>query len=189
MNRIFPLAIGAALLAFAGVQSYGFMLASVDIVPTTDLLDAKTIVLSLQEDFENEDITCEQKFASVESAIEDIDLALDAGTADEENLLEARETLVEMQSTLPCAQTLTALVDGPILGNGPLSGQGGLLGGNTASGSGLLGGNTSVGGGLGGAGGGIGGTGFGLIGAIAAGVAIPVAVSGGGEEATVDSVD
>lgn len=191
MKRIFPLAVGAALVAFAGAQSYAFMLASVEATPSSDATDAQALVAGLEESLSDASVECETKLESVESAIENIDLVLDAGTADEDVLLNSREALVEMRKALPCSASADTLVHDVVEGNvisdtvvsetiveetvigtevvgTPVTSYS--TGGFVSSGGG------GGGGGFGGAAG-VGGGRFGLIAAVAAGIAIPIAVS------------
>lgn len=188
MKRIFPVALGLAILAFASVQGYAFMLASTEVATPEGQFDVQKLVSDLTKEFQS--MTGEAKLASLQNAMNQIDGVLDQGVANEAELLEARETLVAMQQEFGFFQPIQ--MGTPIMGT-PNPGEpivdGGILpgtvidGGFSTGGGFSSGGFSTGGGGFGGSGSGSVGLGsggsFGLLGAggFAAAIAIPVATS------------
>ncbi len=136
--------------------------------------DLQKMVKAFQEEIDAGETSCEDMLAKLDKAIDDIDLKLDAGAENEEELLVVRDQISKMRYNLNCfAQTLTQSVSGG-LGNLGAAGGGG-------AGGGVLGGPVSNVGSLSGQ---IGGTAVGgsaLSGlvplGVIAGVAIPAATS------------
>ncbi|MFK8114682.1 MAG: hypothetical protein AB8B91_20945 [Rubripirellula sp.] len=196
MKRIFPVALGLAILAFASVQGYAFMLASTEVATPEGQFDVQKLVSDLTKEFES--LSDEAKLASLQDAMNQIDNALDQGAANEGALLEARETLTAMQQGLGGGQVVgqpmgeiiggpvgTPIMDGTIIDGGIAPGgiiDGGFAPGGGFSGGGFSGGGSFGGGSLGGGGGGgfaggaAGGAGGGSFGLLAAGIATAIAV-------------
>lgn len=201
MKRIFPVAMGLAILAFASVQGYAFMLASTEVATPEGQFDVQKLVSDLTKEFES--LSDAEKMASLKDAMTQIDNALDQGAENEPALLEARETLVAMQQNCCGGEIIgqpmmgspvvgdpiigQPIVDGGIIdggfapggvidgGFGGVSGGGGFAGSGGFSGAGGFGGGGGFAGGAGGVGG---GSSFGLLAAgIATAIAVPVATS------------
>ena len=101
MKRILPLAVGLAVVAIAGVQSYAFMAAS-DEAAVEAQLNVDELVENVRENMDDENIDCNAKFAIIGEAIDQIDAVLDAGSSDEDTLLDTRDALVQLRLELPC---------------------------------------------------------------------------------------
>lgn len=189
----------AVVMTTLSSTCYGFMAEGGSLDSNNDSL--ATLVTGLQTDIKEGKVECSVILGRINTAVEAIDARLDAGVADETEYLATRVSLLEMRADLPCLseeltkadlgesilsdtvvaeQTIGSEVVGAPTGAPMLDGtfvDGGMIGGGMSGGA--VGGGMIMGGGGGAAGGGmLGGGGIGgigMLGAIGAAVAIPLA--------------
>ena len=163
------------MFAFASVQGYAFMLASTEVATPEGQFDVQKLVSDLTKEFAS--MSDEAKLASLQDAVSQIDGALDQGAVNENELLNARQTLVAMQEGVGSEAVGSDDVGSDDVGNEnvedqigqPIIGESIVVEGTLPMDSGFstggFGGGGMAGGGASGAGGasGIGGGGFGLM--------------------------
>lgn len=195
MKRILTFAAVLVMLAAAGVQSYAFMAAEKE-AAIEGQMDVVELVDNVRDEVESKEAACDTKLASIESALNQIDEMLDAGSSDEDVLLDARDALVQLRLELPCEAKKQLvgnehggsiisdrLVGERVVNLGASHNGGGILSGGHTSGGFVSGGYTS--GGLVSSGGRAagraaasgGGGRLGLLAAGAAAIIIPIAAS------------
>lgn len=190
MKRFTLATLVAGFSGAIGTPSYAFMVGA-DVVETAaGSADMTTTVGALRQELKAGQTKCSDMLVKIDAAIETIDVALDAGIADEKKYMGLRDELVELRLMLPCtANELTAgemplggvPVDGVVIDQGAVAGDAVIIedGGFANSGYGGMSsaGGTSMSGGAGGAAGSGGGRGAGgllALGALATAISLGV---------------
>jgi len=188
IKRFALTAVLAGISSYAASPSHAFMMAASDEAAAQASVDFAASVDSLRGELNGGEIKCDVMLGKIDSAIEQIDAALDQGVFDEKKYLGLRDELVEMRLDLPCLASELAqdMGDGSVVVSEQVIGEtvvgddagGTSIGSTNAYGSsGML--SSGGGGGAIGGGGAAGGGGIGplALGGIAAAIAIPLAVT------------
>lgn len=150
-----------ALIAFASVQVHAFVNTQETVATAEDSSALVDQIATIADQIAEKSITSEEALTQINSAIEQIDTLLDGEPANEGDLLDLRDALVDMRLQLSSeegTETEVALGDGNVVSDVLIS--------ERPLGSTILGGGGSYSGGgvaMGGGGGAIGGGGGGLV--------------------------
>ena len=108
ITRILSLSLAAMLVGMCGLEANAFM-ADQSVAPASagdsenpnqsrlsTLVEAVTAVVS------DADTSCEEKYTRISAALTEIEAMLDAGTVNEADVLEARDTIIELRRSCKC---------------------------------------------------------------------------------------
>tara|TARA_R110002049_G_scaffold27321_2_gene94056 strand:- start:155105 stop:155713 length:609 start_codon:yes stop_codon:yes gene_type:complete len=102
IKQFFRTGLGLALVAMVSVQAVAFMNTIESVDPAEPATDYVALIDSIAEQLKSDQVDCDAMLEKIDEALGQIDESLDAGVADEESLLAARDALVSMRLELPC---------------------------------------------------------------------------------------